>query len=408
MSRILRYGKQHEITLDLDDQNILADCREIRGIALEDPVAATAAAVSEPLDFPSLADSTIPGDRIAIALDFDVPQADAIVAGIIQVLLEGHAEPEMITVVCAPGYNSSGEADWSPTQLVPEDIREKVLVEHHNPADKANLAFLGPAQDHSPIYFNRRVCEADVILPVSTKKLADTLGYVGVHGGLFPTFSDTETQTRFYSAKSVSDVEQSAQRRKESQQAAFQLGVQFTIQVIPGPGNSVLHIVAGECETVAVEGERLCRAAWLHRVPAEASLVVATIEGGPDQQTWENAARALHAASVMVQQDGAIVLCTELACPPGPALQRLAVGDEDRMYDDIRGLETPDAIAASMLLVAREQARVYLLSKLDSETVEDLGVGFVSDPEDVSRLSERHESCILLGNAHRAFGKIVS
>jgi len=65
-------------------------------------------------------------------------------------------------------------------------------------------------------------------------------------------------------------------------------------------------------------------------------------------------------------------------------------------------------VAASTLLIAREQARVYLLSRLDSDTVEELGIGYVSEPTEVARLSQRHETCILLRNAHRALGKIVS
>jgi len=405
MSRILRYGEQLELSLDIEADRLSADC-EVRGQPLADPAAAVVAATSEPIEFPSLAQATIPGDQIAIALDFEVPHAESIIAGIIEVLLQGAAEPEMITVVCAPGYVAGG--DWSPTQALPEDIREKVVVEYHDPAEKANLAFLGPAQDDSPIYFNRRVCEADVILPVSVTRLADSLGYVGIHGGLYPTFSDDDTQTRFYSAKSVADAEQTARRRLEAQQAVWQLGVQFTIQVIPGAGNSILHVLAGDCESVAAEGERLSRGAWLHRVAGRASLVVATIEGGPEKQTWENFARALHAASGMVEVDGAIVLCSELECPPGPALQRLAVGDEDQLYNDIQGLQANDVVAASTLLIAREQARVYLLSRLDSDTVEELGIGYVSEPTEVARLSQRHETCILLRNAHRALGKIVS
>ena len=101
-----------------------------------------------------------------------------------------------------------------------------------------------------------------------------------------------------------------------------------------------------------------------------------------------------------VEVDGAIAICSQLKTKPGPALRRLA-GAEDFEPADRAILKkpTPDSLAASRLNRALQRARVYLLSELNESDVEDLGVAFVSDASEISRLTSQHESCLVLQNA---------
>ena len=108
-----------------------------------------------------------------------------------------------------------------------------------------------------------------------------------------------------------------------------------------------------------------------------------------------------------VDDDGAIVVCSDLKCRPGPALQRLAAPDDElEMIREIRRTRSPDAIAASLLLKVAQRAKVYLLSGLDEDTVEDLGVGYVSDVGEIDHLARQYDSCVLLPDAHRAAVKV--
>jgi nickel-dependent lactate racemase len=220
---------------------------------------------------------------------------------------------------------------------------------------------------------------------------------------MFPTFSDAKTRERFQTADSARVSVQRKRRREEAEEAAWLLGIQIVLQLVPGSGESVLHVLAGNPESVAKRGRRLCDAAWLCRVPRRASLVVATIAGGRDQQTWENFARALSAALAAVADDGVILLCTDLRCPPGPALQLLAsLNEAPEAIREIRRARSPDAVSAALLVEARERTQVYLLSGLDGETVEELGVGHVADEHEVDHLCQQFESFVLLADAHRA------
>ena len=277
-------------------------------------------------------------------------------------------------------------------------------MSHHDPHDRESLAYLAASKEGKPIYFNRVIGDADVVLPISTLRLDQALGYAGVHGGLYPAFSDAATQKR-YRAPSSNDWSALRRRRcEEADEAAWALGVQFTIQVTPGPGNTLLHVVAGDSQAVAKRGQELCTAAWFHEPPQRADLVVAAIEGGPDQQTWENFGRALFAASQAVNDGGAIVICSSLRCRPGAALQRLAgMRDSESLLHELRRDRTPDATPAALLAEALERVKVFLLSDLDEEAVEDLGVAHVGSIEQIERLSRQFASCILLGNAQHAF-----
>jgi nickel-dependent lactate racemase len=270
------------------------------------------------------------------------------------------------------------------------------------------LSYLAASKENKAIYVNRSVFDADVVLPVGCTRPLGSLGYYGAYGTLFPTFSDEAMQQRFRSPDSLISSVQRRRRQQEVDEAAWLLGVQIVLQIVPGPGDSVLHAVAGDARAVGRHSAALCDATWQHQLPGRVGLVLAAIGGGREQQTWENVARALAVALSVTEEDGTIVLCTDLHARPGEALQRLAALDEEpQMFRKIRRARTPDAVAAWLLLQASQRARVYLLSGLDEDTVENLGVGYISSVDEIDHLARHCDSCILLADAHRAGLEVV-
>ena len=247
-----------------------------------------------------------------------------------------------------------------------------------------------------------------MIVPVNVLRPRASLGYAGIHSGLYPTFSDEATQQRFRAPMALTLTAEQKRRREEADEVAWLLGLQMTVQIVAGPGDSLLHVLAGLIEEVAAHGFELVEAVWSHEVPSKADLVVAAIEGGTDDQSWENFGRALYAASQICTDRGTIVLCTDLQCRPGPSLQRLAGCEGDaKLLQRIRRDRSEDALSASLLLETRERQHIFLLSRLDESSVEALGVGYVTTPEQVNRLARHADSCILLADAHRAAPKPV-
>ena len=100
---------------------------------------------------------------------------------------------------------------------------------------------------------------------------------------------------------------------------------------------------------------------------------------------------------------GAIALCTELSTAPGAALQMLAHDDDyEATIREVRKQRSDDAVPAAQLLRALDRNQVYLLSQLDEEVVQQLGIAPIADVTELARLVRRSESCIVLANAQYA------
>jgi nickel-dependent lactate racemase len=391
--------------------------------AIEDTRAATAAALAEPIDFPPLRLAVVPGDKVVLALEPNVPQAAAIVAAVVEAVLEGGASPQDITVVRAEDDPQSVAED--PRAGLPEVFRQQVQLATHHPASRQDLSYLSADEHDQPIYMNRLVFDADVVVPIGCVRLDGSLGYGGVRATLYPTFADQAAQERCRAAaangagrgngrgKSARRTSRRAANQRaleaekspavsqdEAEHVAWLLGVVFTVQVVPGPSENVLHVLAGHLEEVLERGRRLCRDAWSFNVPERANLVVAAIEGDAQQQTWENVGRAVAAAQRVVSDNGVIAVCTELADAPGPGMRTAAAAESlEQAQRRLQKQKPPDTPAAEKWAQALSRARVYLLSRLDEEQVEQLGAAHVTSPDEIGRLIERTDSCVLLASA---------
>jgi nickel-dependent lactate racemase len=188
--------------------------------------------------------------------------------------------------------------------------------------------------------------------------------------------------------------------QRDAEQVTWLLGVLFSVQVVPGPADSVLYVLAGRLERVLERGRQLARQAWEFDVPRRADLVVAAIEGGGPQQTWDNVGRAVAAARRVVNDHGVIALCTELTETPGSVLRMAAEAESsEQVLRRLHKRKSPDITVAEQWACALERGRIYLLSRLNPEDVEGIGAAHVASAVEMGRLIDRSNSCVLLSNA---------
>jgi len=396
---LLQYGNGAELDLEVDPDALIAICDAPRGEPLADVRSAVARALDQPLGYPPLAQAAVAGDRVVLALNRGVPQAPAIVAETIESLLAVGVSPADITLVRTSEDAQAGTDD--PLGLVPDEARGQIIVDTHDPRDRDALSYLAASADGLPIYLNRAIFDADLVISIDVLRLPDSLGYHGTNAGLFPAFSDAASLARFRSTKSH-QREERAQLRQEADEVAWLLGSRFTIQVVPGANQQVLAVLAGDAAAVATAGSRACDEAWSYQVPRRAAVVVGTLVGDASQQTWENAARALAACSLAAAAEGDIILCTQLAEDPGPALQRL-IGEDDAeiALREIAREKPADAPIAAELVRVLERSKVFLVSELAEDLVENLGLVPLS-ADSVSHVAGRYDSCIVLSSAQYA------
>ena len=394
---ILHYGHNSTVQLEFADGVAPDESGTPRGCGLADPAAALTAMLAEPIDYPALARATTPGDKVVLALEHGVPQVEQVTAAVIRTLVDAGVAPDGITVLRSHADRDAGD----PCRLAATPVRERITLLTHDPSDRRQLAYLAASEAGDAILINRALHDADLVLPVGCLRGDRTAGYFGIHSGIFPAFSDTRTIQRFRSLDSLNG--RAGRRRQlnaEVDHVAWLLGVNFTIQLVPAAGDQVLHVLAGESNAVRRQGKELYRAAWSCPVAHQASLVVAAIEGGASQQTWENVGRALHVAKHFVEDGGAIALCCDLAAPPGPAMQYMAsTSSREAALRQVSKERPVDALPAAQLARALDGSKVYLLSCLEASVVEDLDIIPIEGPDELARLVHRHESCILLTNA---------
>ena len=398
---LLKYGTGSSLSLELVDETLVARCDAPRGAPLAGIAEAVDRALAEPLEFPALAQAVLPLDKVVLALEPGVPQAATVVERAVRVLLANGVVVQDITLLRTLADVAAGAAD--PLAGLPGEIGSAIVNKIHDPLSRDSLSYLAASTDGKPIYVNRAIHDADLVVSIGCLRLEESLGYYGIYSSVFPAFSDAASIRRYQSPKAAGAVERKP-LAKQANEVSWLLGLTFTIQVLPGPGSEILQVLAGEPAAVFREGSRLCDEAWSFYVPQRANLVVATIEGKA-HQTWENVGRALAAAARAVSADGAVAICTELAERPGPALQQVIGADDlDEVLHDIDKHPPSDALPASELVHALRRGKVYLISRLDEDLVEELGVSPVA-ADQLSKVAGRYDSCIVLTNAHYAMAR---
>jgi nickel-dependent lactate racemase len=362
-----------------------------------------AASLEDPLNFPSLAKALVPGDRVAIVPDAVLPRERELVAELIRWLTERSVEPEKIALLQTSDEEDAG--CFEVFEELPKEIDRAVRRVTHDPQKKESLSILATDDAGLPITMNRSLVEADVVLPIGRFLGRYTNGYYGLNSPLYPRFSDAETIERFLDGGETLQylIKNARHRARTVEEVARLLGIAFTIQVIPAGHGEIAAIASGEMEAVRVWCNRFHRKHWERKIPHRVSLVVATLEGDQRRQSWAELGRLLSQATAVVEDGGAIVVCSQLETPPGNGVQMLQnVATPGEALGALRMTRPDDAEVAVQLLRATDQAKVYLYSHLDSMVVEDCEMIPLESLREINRLIDLHPSCVLAANAPMA------
>ncbi len=365
--------------------------------AVSDPAAAVVASLGDPLDFPPLRQAVVQGDRVAVVLDHDVPQAPDIVGGTIETLISCGVDPQDVVIVQTDAARRHVDPD--PRGSLPADIGRRVQREIHDPLDRDRLAYLGLTRANEPLYLNRTLVDADFVLPIlRARPGTGPLAGGQSPSGLFPSFSDRTSSVagRLVPSPDLMHGDAAAQ----IDEAGWMLGIRLAVRVVPAVQSGVLSILAGDAPAVFRAGQIACENAWSWTVPDRVPLVVACIDGPRGEHTWETVAHVLSIAGAAAQDGGGVLVVSELETPPGMALSRLGTAeDAAQLLPELRKDPSPDGVTALEMARALARGPVYLRSRLDAESVEELNIVPLTSDTQIARLVARYASCIILGNA---------
>jgi nickel-dependent lactate racemase len=368
---------------------------------LADPAAATRAALENPLDFPALRRALTPDDHVVVIVDEHLPHLPEMVTAILEHLQAAQVSPRAVTLLCT---SSDGNQPW--LDGLPDAFQEARL-EIHDPADRKRLSYLATTRQGRRIYLNRSVVDADQVVVLTGRGYDPALGYSGAEGALYPALAD-EAIRRDTSAKLSMDPPGPAPwpLRREAAEVAWLLGAPFLVQVIPGTGAEILHVVGGPVETSA-EGQRLLDARWRVEVEAPADVVMAGIGGDPAQHSLDDIARAFACASRVVKPHGRIVLlcAAQPSLGPGGDLLRQAE-DVASLMNSFRQHQGPQHESVFHWAHAAQRASLYLWSRLPGDVAEELFTVPLDQPGQVQKLIEGAATCLVLPDAHRTMAVV--
>lgn len=402
MPTTLSYGQATTCLLeDSEAAHLRSSCAE--SIAVGELAGHVRKQLADPIDFPQLSQATIPGDVVAIVVETGLPQPVQILDGVLRSLAE--IQPESITIL----LNDSGAiADELASELAKLG-HEQVQVKCHEPDNEKEIAFLGVTRDDLAIRLNRLLCDADFVLPIGVAhgQVTTDISRASLTG-LFPEFSDRETIDRVATLGAESFPELNAEVAAEIEECSRQLGAQLVLQVVPGLDGQVARVIAGETRSACQHAAEVYRENWLSETHQRADLVIATLTGDQTQQTWHNLGRAIAAAQVLLEPEGALVICTELDEQPGPAMGQLAGNDDSQLVErEILRHPSGDAGPAMLLNQVLQHETIYLRSRLRDSVVESLGMSPLATDGELERLVQSHASCIVVEDAQRMLIKVV-
>ena len=135
----LNYGNQKQFEVEIDSERLVAEPSAPQPNPRFKSELATA--LQRPLDFPSVEQAVIPGDRITVALDRHTPGAASLVAGIWKALAPRGIDADRFVVI-QPATRMPSELP-DPRSELPEEIRGAGSLDAARPDSPGSLRVFG-------------------------------------------------------------------------------------------------------------------------------------------------------------------------------------------------------------------------------------------------------------------------
>ncbi|MCS7131790.1 MAG: nickel-dependent lactate racemase, partial [Hadesarchaea archaeon] len=272
-------------------------------------------------------------------------------------------KPDEISVIVGLGMHR---------KMSEEEMRQKfgaaidrVEVVNHDPLDEQQLVYLGRTRSGGPVYVNRLVAEADLVIAVGVVEPHQYAGFSGgrklvaVGAAGVKTIAHTH-QPRFIDAAGTRPgVLRGNPFHHELVEIARMTNLRFAVNVVLNAEQELVRCFAGEPNISLEAAARLARKLYIRPVKGQADILVLGV-GHPKDRDLYQASRgvtyAYFASKPAVREGGVIVLAAP--CPEG-------VGDQ-RFEAMFACAETPSELVAKGKRLGFEpgEQRAYMLARV--------------------------------------------
>ena len=400
----LPYGRSGTFAMSVPES--LLAVRHLGPAPVADLTDSIAASLGSPIQFPALRQAVLSDDRIVLALDRHTPEAPQLIRGVWDVLAAQKVDPRDVFIVQPASLGQSPPID--PRSALDAEIREQVAWIRHDPADDGRLAYLATTTAGNRVYLSREVVDADFVLPIGPICFDPVLGHRGTNSVLYPGLSNTAALSSAHGlGHDELGPEDQRALRQTIDEVGWLLGVQFVLQVVPGVGGAVADVLAGSSEAVLRRGQELLEESWRVTLDERVDFVVVAVEADEAGHGWPQLGAALETARRLVEKDGRILVLSQLDDSLTPGLEVLQASRTPR--DALQPLRTStpeDLVEATQIAKAVDWAKVYLLSHLDDDLVEDLFALPLGNEQEATRLIESADRMAVIASAQHVYGAV--
>lgn len=359
------------------------------------------ATLDAPEFYPPLSESVFEGDTVAIALQTDIPHANYLIEATVDYLITTGIDVNDITLVVTGRTAENLGIPAAQYEMAEKDKSEgkrppifsfdfgfqSLNTQVHDPENQTGHSYLAANEEGDPVYVNRTLVDADVVIPIGIP----SPGEVNQQSDcIYPDFSTTSTLHRFAQGKGSF-----ISRWTEIELANESLGAFFAVQVVCGPGDTIRQVFSGAKKDALESARTATNNLWSLPWPNPSNLCVATIEAKPLDQSWDDFAQALIAASEVTQTESPIIIWSEISIAPDRNTRKACMS---QFEDNISSKLTKTLQRVAGIIKDRP---VFLRSALPEQTVEELGLGHLKSADEILRMAESSEDCLVIRDAHK-------
>lgn len=418
----LHYGLQSELSFQVAEESLL----HVHGqdapqnLTLAQLPQAVFDALEHPIEFPPLRECLLDSDHLVIPIAPGIPHAETILRSVLEYVFGTSPEhqPLHVTILRTRSDEAAGIPSFDAilpheTPFSEDALRKKITIRTHHPDKKEEMALLGVDETNETLVIHREMFDAEFVLPIGFFLPKGTPGHFGIHTAVYPTFSDAQTHERFQNfgpQMHATQHELMHQLEHEISEATRQLGVLCMLQIVPGiptlGTSNVVRVMAGDFRELESSGYSLYCELWTLLSERRLDVVLATMNG-PEAASWNQAILALEHASRLVRPEtGIIVLASDLAAAAPEDLPRFLqiyhqVQTPETAEKFIRRENLPDQPLALKLLQILTHYRVFFLSSMNGELLEELNVMPLEGAGELERLIANSGSLTILPDAQR-------
>ncbi|HHY96023.1 MAG TPA: nickel-dependent lactate racemase [Firmicutes bacterium] len=276
--------------------------------------------LESPVGTPPLREMVQPGQKVCIVVQDHTrpgPTREAVLA-LVTILTSAGIKDLDVTVVVGCGTHRVALAE-DMRGLLGESVLERVQCLSHNYRDRDSLVKVGVTPFGTPVWVNRRVAEADLVIGVGCIVPHFLAGYAGGAKVILPGVTGLETtaHNHFQVPKLATEPlygnVDSNPVREDMEAAAKLAGLGFILNFVPDQDGRPVYVVAGDPVKAHRHGVALAKSIYTFLVKAPADVVIAN--SAPFDVDLNQAAKARSVAALALKPGGSILWLG--GCPEG-------------------------------------------------------------------------------------------